>query len=252
MHPKEFPSILNMAHRGASGHCPENTLAAFSKGLELGATGIETDVQLTSDGRLVLVHDETLDRTTGRPGLVKDLTLEEIQSRDAGSWFHPDYKNEQIPVLEQLFELVKQTDTVLNIEIKNGIVPYPGIEERLVECIRSHQMSERVILSSFNHYSLVHCKQLAPEIRTAILYMEGLYEPWAYAQQIGAQALHPFKYAVTREWTAEAAQHGITYCPFTINEPGEMVHLINLGVAGMITDYPDRLAIILAERSKNS
>ena len=114
--------------------------------------------------------------------------------------------------------------------------------------VRAYQMSDRVILSSFNHYSLVLCKQLAPEIRTGVLYMEGLYRPWDYAAALQADALHAFKYAVTPEWTAEASAHGIAYHPFTVNEPAEMERLIDAGVAGIITDYPDRLAEVLSKK----
>lgn len=223
-------------------------MAAFSKALELGATGIETDVQMTKDGIAVLLHDESLARTTGRHQLVKDTDYAELKALDAGSWFDSAFQAEGVPTLEQLLELIKHTDTILNIEIKNGIVLYPEIEHQVIEAVRAFQMSDRIILSSFNHYSLVKCKQLAPEIRTGVLYMEGLYRPWDYAATLQADALHPFKYAVTPEWTAEAAAHGIVYHPFTVNDPLEMEQLIDAGVAGIITDYPDRLAEVLTRR----
>ncbi|WP_114379700.1 glycerophosphodiester phosphodiesterase [Paenibacillus prosopidis] len=240
--------LINFAHRGASGYCPENTMAAFSKALELGATGIETDVQMTKDGIVVLLHDESLARTTGRHQLVKDMDYAELKTLDAGSWFDSAFQAEQIPSLEQLLELIKHTGTILNIELKNGIVLYPGIEHKVIEAVRAFQMSDRVIISSFNHYSLVQCKRLAPEIRTGVLYMEGLYRPWDYAVALQADALHPYKYAVTPEWIAEAAAHGIVYHPFTVNEPLEMERLIDAGAAGIITDYPDRLAEVLTRK----
>lgn len=220
-------------------------MVAFSRGLELGATGIETDVQVSKDGQLVLIHDELLMRTTGSQGLVKDFDLDTLRSLDAGSWFHPDFAGQTIPTLEELFELVKQKDTILNLELKNGVIQYPGIEEKVIAMIREYDMVERIIISSFNHYSLVQCNRLAPEIQTGILYMEGLYEPWKYADQVGATALHAYKYAVQPEFVAEAANHGKIYNPFTVNEPQEMKQLIAAGVAGIITDHPDRLANLL-------
>ncbi|MGG6314502.1 glycerophosphodiester phosphodiesterase [Paenibacillus macerans] len=240
--------IINFAHRGAAGYYPENTMLSFAKALELGATGIETDVQMTKDGELVLIHDETLQRTAGSPEWVKDFSLAEIKQREAGSWFHADYAGERIPTLEELLELVSGTDTIVNIELKTGVVMYPGIEQKVVDAVRRYGISERIVLSSFNHYSLVECKKIAPDIRTGILYMEGLYEPWDYAKRIGADALHAYQYALTPELVAEAKAAGVAYHPFTVNDPKVMQALIRAGVAGIITDYPDRLAELLAKQ----
>lgn len=239
-------SIINFAHRGASAVCPENTMAAFARSLELGATGIETDVQLTRDGRLVLIHDETLSRTTNGSGWVKDHDLEELRKLDAGSWFHPDFAEERLPLLEELLELVQGTGTVVNIELKNTKVPYAGLEEKVIDMVRSYNLSERIVISSFNHYSLRLCKQLAPEIRTGILYMEGLYEPWEYARSVEADALHAYHFAVLPEFVAGAKAAGKVYHPWTVNEEEEMQRLIDAGVAGIITDYPDKLAALLS------
>ncbi|MFC7679721.1 glycerophosphodiester phosphodiesterase [Paenibacillus sp. GCM10028914] len=237
--------IINFAHRGASAVCPENTMAAFRKALELGATGIETDVQMTKDGSLVLIHDETLRRTTNGQGFVKDYTWEEIREFDAGAWFNEDFRGERLPSLEELLLLTKNHGTVINIELKNGIIQYPGLEEKVIAMVQSLGMEDRVVLSSFNHYSLVKCKALAPEIRTGILYMEGLYKAWEYAQTVGADALHANKYAVLPEWVEEAKARGIVYHPFTVNDPQEMKRLIAAKVAGIITDHPDLLNQLL-------
>lgn len=240
--------IINFAHRGASAVCPENTMASFTKSLELGATGIETDVQMTKDGQLVLIHDEAINRTTAGEGFVKDMISEEISAQDAGSWFGESFKGEHIPTLGELLELLRERDTILNIELKNGIFMYPGMEEKVINLVRQYGMAERVVLSSFNHYSLVHCKSIAPEIRTGILYMEGLYRPWDYASSIGADALHANHFAVLPEFIAEAAEHGKDYHPFTVNAPDRMKALIEAGVSGIITDYPDKLAELLDNR----
>lgn len=233
--------IINFAHRGASGVCPENTMGAFRRALELGATGIETDVQMTKDGKLILIHDETVLRTTGEQGFVKDYTFEEIQKLDAGSWFSEEFRGERLPALEELLELTKDRGTIVNIELKNGSIQYPELEEKVIASIRSFGMEDRVVISSFNHYSLVKCKSIAPEIRTGILYVEGLYKAWEYGQSVGADALHALKYAVLPEWVEEAKACGIVYHPWTVNEPEEMKRLIAAKVAGIITDYPDRL-----------
>lgn len=239
---------INFAHRGASAFCPENTMSAFSKAIALGATGIETDVQRTKDGVLVLIHDEALQRTAGDPRLVKDATYDELSALDAGSWFHPDYAGERIPKLEELLGLACKHGTMLNLELKNGVVSYEGMEAEVIAQVREFGMSDRVILSSFNHYSLYQCKMLASDIRTGILYMEGLFRPWDYAQTLHADALHAYHYAVLPEWVEEAAASGIAYHPFTVNDESRLEQLLEAKVAGIITDYPDRLERLLAQR----
>ncbi|WP_145151171.1 glycerophosphodiester phosphodiesterase [Paenibacillus xylanexedens] len=234
-----------IAHRGASAVCPENTMSAFERCLELGATGIETDVQMTSDGRLVLIHDETLSRTAAAEGWVKDITYDQLRTYDAGSWFHADFAGERIPSLEDLFRLVQGKGTLLNLELKNGIVSYKGMEEKIVQAIRDWKLEQQVVLSSFNHASLVRCKRLAPEIRTALLYMEKLYRPYDYAVKLEASGLHPYKLAVTNEDVAAALAHGVVTYPFTVNDPAEMQAMIDTGVQGIITDVPDVLASLI-------
>ncbi|MCJ8011326.1 glycerophosphodiester phosphodiesterase [Paenibacillus sp. KQZ6P-2] len=241
-------NIINFAHRGSSKICPENTMAAFRKALEQGATGIETDVQLTKDGQLVLIHDETLERITSGTGWVKDHTLKELKNLDAGGKFDSAFQDERIPLLDELLELVKDTETIVNIELKNGVILYEGLEQKVIDRVRAFNMSERVVISSFNHYSLVLCKKLAPEIRTGILYMEGLYEPWEYAKTIKADALHAYHYAVLPEFVQGAKTSGMVYHPFTVNDVKEMQRLLQAGVNGIITDYPDRLAALLAAK----
>lgn len=241
-------SIINFAHRGASATCPENTMAAFEKALELGATGIETDVQMTKDGKLVLIHDESVKRTTGAEGLVKDYTYEELSRLDAGSWFGEPFRGERLPLLDELLELTSGSKTTVNIELKNGVIPYAGLEQQVIETIRRFNMSDRVVISSFNHYSLAVCKQIDADIRTGLLYMEGLYNPWEYAKTVQADALHAYRLAVRQEWVAEARKQGIVYHPFTVNNPEEMKTLIAAGVAGIITDHPDVLAGLLGDQ----
>jgi len=231
--------FLVFAHRGASGTCPENTMAAFERAIELGANGIETDVHLTRDGRLVLIHDATLDRTTGEPGVIRELDFDQIREKDAGAWFGTEFRGQKVPAMEELFELAKDRDLVLNVELKFGSAPYPGMEEAIVAVIRRFGMEERVVLSSFNHDSLALVKRLAPEVRTGILYGENLFEPWNYAAGFGTDALHAWHVVVTPEKVKRADQRGLVYFPYTINEAEEMKRVIRAGVAGVITDYPE-------------
>lgn len=233
--------VINYAHRGASGYYPENTMLAFEKAVELGCDGIETDVQMTSDGELVLIHDEMVNRTTNGSGFVKDYNLKELRKLNAGKWFDSKYKHIKIPTAEELIILAEEKNIIINFEIKTGIVMYPNIEEKLISLIMKHNIQNRVILSSFNHYSMVNCKQIAKDIKTGLLYMEGLYKPEVYCKLVGADALHPFFYAVNSDMVKAAKIEGFQINPFTVNEELYMMNLILAGVDGIITNYPDKL-----------
>ncbi|HHZ13949.1 MAG: glycerophosphodiester phosphodiesterase [Caldicoprobacterales bacterium] len=231
---------LIIAHRGASGYAPENTMAAFEKALEMGAEGIELDVHLTADGEIVVIHDHTIDRTSDGKGVVGALTLEEIRKYDFGAWFDPKFKGQRIPTLGEVFELLEDWDGLLNIEVKSGPILYPGIEEKLVDMVKSWNFRGRIIFSSFNHYSLRDIKALDPSMEIGLLYMAGLVEPWKYAKDLNAQALHPLYYNVVPELVAGCKENGIKLNPFTIDEEKEMEMIMRAGVDGIITDYPDR------------
>lgn len=236
---------INFAHRGASGYCPENTLAAFLKAVQLGATGIETDVQMTKDGCLVLIHDETLNRTTTGQGWIKDSTLKELKQLDAGSWFHSQYAGEEIPLLDELMQLAKDHSIILNLELKNSIVSYHGMEQKILDCIQKYRMESQVILSSFNHFSLYRCKQICRNVSTGLLYKEKKSEAWDYYEKIGINALHPYKGSVSEAFVEQAHAHDLKVYPWTVNKVSEMKQIISLSADGLITDYPDRLNSLL-------
>lgn len=228
-----------IAHRGASKQAPENTMAAFRKALELGAGGIETDVHFSADGHLVVIHDEQVDRTSNGKGLVKSKTLAELKSLDFGSWFAPEFSGEKIPELDELLQLVADWDGLLNIELKNGPVFYPGIEQAVAEAIRKYKLTNRTIISSFNHYSLVEIRRVCPEIKTAPLYMAGLYEPWEYARRMGATAIHPLFYNIVPEVMKGCKLNNIMVNPFTVDQPEQIRAMAEAGVDGIITNVPD-------------
>ncbi len=136
---------LNIAHRGFSGVYPENTMLAFEKAIEVGCDGIETDVQLTKDGFLVICHDEQLDRTTTGTGLIKDFTLKELMNFDAGIKFGEEFKGLKIPTLEEFLKYVSDKNIIINIEIKNSIVDYENIEEITYDLIKKYKLEERMM-----------------------------------------------------------------------------------------------------------
>ena len=232
---------LVFAHRGASGERPENTMAAFQRAVEMGAQGIECDVQLSKDGELVVIHDETLHRTTSGKGFVKDHTLEQLKNLDAGSWFGKEFSKERIPLLEELLELVRKHNRLLNIELKTGIIDYPGLEEKVLSLVDRFGIKDNIILSSFNHYSLVKVRELDKTVKMGALYMEGLYEPWKYVKALDCQYGHPFYLAVRPEIVQGYKAYGLGVNTFTVNEINQAKQLIAIGVDGIITDYPDRI-----------
>lgn len=233
---------LIFAHRGSKGTHPENTMIAFEEAYRVGAEGLELDVQLTKDGIPVVIHDEKVDRTTNGEGWVKDFTLTELKQLDAGSWFDPQFAGEQVPTLEEVLIWLrsKPKKLSLNIELKNGPVIYPELEEKVLELVQTYQLQEQIIFSSFNHYSLVKLHQLQPEVETAILFMEGLYEPWDYARSIGASSLHCFLPVATSELLQRAQEKGTPVRPFTVNEDDHLYALMKGGCAAVITDWPEK------------
>ncbi|MGE7601303.1 glycerophosphodiester phosphodiesterase [Peribacillus sp. NPDC097675] len=237
---------LIFAHRGSSGTHPENTMLAFKEAARVGADGIEMDVQLSKDGEVVVFHDEKLERITGSSGFVKDRTLKELQNLNAALHFKGKVANERIPTLEELLKWLCNNYLFCNIELKNTFFMYPGLEEKVIRLIREYGMEERIVISSFNHYSLVYCHQLAPEIETAPLYRDGLFMPWVYARAIGGSAIHPSIRSAPDLIIQSSMKAGILVRPYTINKELDMKRLYSLGCSAIITDFPEKAKIIRA------
>lgn len=228
------------AHRGSAGTCPENTVAAFKEAIRVSADGIELDVHLTKDNELVVIHDYTVDRTTNGKGRVKDYNLKEIQKLDAGSWYSDNFKNERISTLKEIFTLMEDNQLLINIELKNVLIDYEGMEELVIEEIKNKDFMDRVIISSYNHHSLKKIHELNPEIDCAILYTDKLYEPWNYASLLGAKSLHPpFKH-IDRALIDNAKNRNVPIRAYTVNHEKDMQKLIEDKCSAIITDYPER------------
>ncbi|NLL43882.1 MAG: glycerophosphodiester phosphodiesterase [Firmicutes bacterium] len=232
--------MIVMAHRGFSSKAPENTMAAFTLALDAGAEGIELDVHLTKDGEVVVIHDHTLARTTNGTGLVADLTLAELQELDAGLWFSPEFKGERLPSLREVLELLKEHNVLLNVETKAAL-GYEQLNEKLASLLDEYAMWEKTIISSFNHYALVHIKTIRPQARTGILYNCGLVNPWEYAKSIGATALHPYYLTIVPELVQAAQQHGMMVNVWTVDEEVDIERVSLAGVDAIITNVPDRV-----------
>ncbi|MFD1736386.1 glycerophosphodiester phosphodiesterase [Bacillus salitolerans] len=235
-------------HRGSAGTHPENTMMSFQEAERVGADGIELDVQLSKDGEMVIIHDEKVDRTTDGKGWVKDLTLKELRQLDASYKFS---YNERciIPSLEELFSWASPNSLLINVELKNTVVLYEGLEEKVIQLIRNYHMENRVIISSFNHYSLVKCRNIAPDIEIGALYSDGLFEPWHYATRIGAGALHPNYKAAPPEIISQSQLNGIKMRPYTVNKVEDMKKLFSVNCSGFFTDFPER-AVLLKPKNR--
>jgi glycerophosphoryl diester phosphodiesterase len=222
------------AHRGYSSAFAENTMSAFIAAEKAGADGLELDVQLTKDGEVVVIHDERLDRTTSGKGFVKNTTFNEIRKLNANK----NGNKEPIPSLIEVLEWMQSNQLICNIELKNNIFPYEGMEEKVIQLVRRFNLSNRIIISSFNHYSIVLSYRSAPEIETAPLFNERIYMPWVYAQSIRAQGIHPKLASITDEIIKSAIENGVAVRPYTVNKDTDMHRLFKLNCTSIITDDP--------------
>ena len=238
------------AHRGASGYAPENTLEAFALAIEQGTDGIELDVQLTKDGIPVVIHDEAIDRVTSKTGFVKDCTLKELKELTVLENKFPEYTASKIPTLEEVLNAVKSSDIQVNIELKTGIYWYQDIEQKVADLVKRAKMEDRVIYSSFNHYSIQKIKEIVPEAETAYLYSDVILNVTDYAKDTRVDGLHPAVYHVKMaDFLKEYLESGLNVRVWTVNEKTDMEWLIGAGVTAIITNYPD-VAIQIKEEAE--
>lgn len=227
------------AHRGASGYAPENTLEAFELAIHQNADGIELDIQLTKDSELVVAHDEKIDRVTGGTGWIKNYTLKELKQFRFNRT-HPEFTNACIPTLKEVYELMRPTNLTVNVELKTSICFYPGIEEKALKLAKDMQMEERIIYSSFNHYTLKTLKELDSSVRTGLLYEDGWINVPAYGNNIGVNALHPAAYLLQYpDFLKDCKKYNLPLHVWTVNTKEHMEKLMKLGVDAIITDFPD-------------
>lgn len=233
------------AHRGASGYCPENTIPAFSMAQDMQADGVELDVQMTKDHVLVVCHDETLDRTSNGKGYLKDYTLEELKKLDFCNG-NLAYEGVQIPTLEEVFALLKPGKLTINIELKTGVFFYPGIEESVITLTRECGFEDRVIYSSFNHYSIRKIRELDKQAKTGFLYCDGTMDMPSYGQKHKVNALHPAIYNLQYpDFMEECRQKGLEVNVWTVNTREEILLSREMGVHAIIGNYPDKIRKIL-------
>jgi len=223
-----------IGHRGGVAGYPENTLAAFKKAVELGADGVEFDVHLTKDGEIVVIHDESIERTMNGSGLVKDHTLAELRAMNVGEFFSRDFKEQKIPTLREVLEVVKDLE-IINIELKNYLV-YPNFEEKVLKLVNEFEIRDKVIISSFNHYSLEKIKKIQPTIETGALMVAKIINPADYVFKRGFDTLHMNFLTVDQEIIEKAHFMGLKICAYTVNYSESAADLLEKGVDMIITD----------------
>lgn len=227
---------FNIAHRGFSALYPENTMLAFTKAAEEGfCDGIELDVQLTKDNIPVIIHDEELERTTGASGLVSDYTYKEIRTLNAGN-------NEKIPSLEEYLSFAKDSNILSNLELKNSIINYKNLEEITLTLISKLNLQKNIILSSFNHESMIKIKKLDNSIKTGLLYDCLLFNPHKYCISCGADAMHPhYSSLLIGNGLKNMQKNNIDINSYTINKEKHMIKFLSKGITSIITNHPDKL-----------
>jgi len=246
----KFP-VLVIAHRGFSGVAPENTLTAFRKAIEAGSDMIELDARLSKDGEVVVIHDDTLERTTNGKGKISDCTLAELKKLDAGSWFGPEYSEEKIPALREVLELARNRIGV-NVELKTGD---PGqyalidLADRSLREVEKAEMADYVLFSSFDPAAIRRIKLLRADISLALITKTPWNSPWDLTEERIFNILNCRKTTLNEKNLLKANQEGIKINVWTVNAEEEMARFVSLGVNGIITNYPDRLLRILQKRT---
>lgn len=245
-----LPQPVIFAHRGASAHAPENTLAAFELALKQGADAIELDVKLTADGHVVVIHDATVDRTTGAHGRVKDMSLAELRALNAGSFFSSHFSTEKIPMLEEIFESLGKR-MFINVELTNYGTPRDHLVESVCILVKKFNLQKNILFSSFFASNLSKARSYLPDVPCGLLALPGL--PGAWARSFGFafgkySALHPNLADVTREQIQRVHRLKGRVHAWTVNPEADIQRLFAWGVDGIFTDDPQLAVRVRGEK----
>jgi glycerophosphoryl diester phosphodiesterase len=245
-----LPRQAIFAHRGASAYAPENTLAAFRLAVAQGADGIELDAKLSADGHVVVIHDPSVDRTTGARGLVRQMPLEQLRALDAGSFFDPKFAGEPIPTLDAVFAEVG-VQTFINVEMTNYASPNDGLPDAIADLVIRHGLQERVFFSSFHPLNLLRIRRRLPKTPVAMLALPGamgaLQRGWL-GRWFAPELLHPYFSDISPRRLQAEHRRGRRVNAWTVNEAAEMRRLWKFGIDGIITDDPLLARTVLEEK----
>jgi glycerophosphoryl diester phosphodiesterase len=229
------PAVIG--HRGGRKWAPENTLAAFRKCLDAEIDGIELDVQRCKTGELIVIHDDTVKRTTNGSGSVDQMSYEEIEKLDAGNWFSPEFKGEKVPTLKSVLDLVDGR-LLVNVEIKNAPVRYPGIEEDVIHTLDQYEFPDKIMISSFDHEVLRAIHDRTAKYKLALLTVGTPYDLNSYAKTVGAKAWNPSFSELREDSVKRAEGDGIEVNVWTVNSQNDWRRAADMGVTSIITDDP--------------
>lgn len=239
-----LPAVVG--HRGACGHAPENTLVSIRRAAGLGAEWVEFDVKLTSDGKVILFHDDTLERTTNGEGNVSTVTLSDIRNLDAGSWFSGEFAGERVPTLKAAIKLLHELDLGANIEIK----PLEGQEVETAEAVCSviadfwPKDKPLPLISSFKDDSLAVVRDRLPDHERALLMLEVPDDWQVRAEMLGCNAVHVWHEPLTQQQVEDMRVAGYPVRCYTVNDPDIAKRLWDWGVESIVSDYPDRMVAL--------
>ncbi|MBM3240354.1 hypothetical protein FJZ31_29070 [Candidatus Poribacteria bacterium] len=234
-----------IAHRGASGkgHAPENTLSAFRKAMAIGVDAVECDVHCTKDGHVVIIHDNNLKRTTNMDGVITEMALSEVKKADAGAWFDSRFAGETIPTLKELLEMTRGK-VITVVEIKQG-----GIADKVIKDIEDTGSVGEVVLISFHASALRDAQEINPRIPRALLIggvgpaseHSSILNLIQSAAEVGAGTLDLYKNIITPQLVKEARLRGIGVWAWTVDDEAEIKKLLEIGVTGITSNYPERV-----------
>lgn len=244
--------MIIIAHRGYSGKFPENTMSAFRGAVAAGADMIELDVTLTRDNIAVVVHDETLDRTTTGQGKVADFYWSQIRDLDAGSWLSPEFSGERIPLLEEAVRLVASNKKIeLNIEIKPealGRIGCNSVENRVMDLVFHYQIQDRVVISSFEPEFIMRIRKSDRDIRLSYLIEKKCMDWEGFCKRYNCCSINPDEKLVDEKLVRSAHDIGLKVIPYTVNDRSRMAELAALGVDGMFTNFPELLGEVVGRK----
>jgi glycerophosphoryl diester phosphodiesterase len=230
------------AHRGASGDAPENTLAAIRLAAEQGATWVEIDVNISRDGVPVLHHDDSISRCSDGDGLVIERSLDQLRQVDSGTWFDPAFRGEPIATLDECLALCLELDLSINLEIKPSSgweVPTTTV---ILETLAKHPTLPTIVLSSFSHLALQTAARINPALPRASLFVVAPSDWQTFTREIDACNIHLHSNSLLQREHVEAFHHaGLSVYCYTVNDAAEAASLLELGVDGVITNYPGKL-----------
>ncbi|MBX8636016.1 MAG: glycerophosphodiester phosphodiesterase [Thermoplasmata archaeon] len=237
-----------IGHRGAAGHAPENTLSSFSLAIEMGADAVEFDIHQTADNRIVVIHDEALDRTTDGEGMVMSTTLGDIKKLDAGSWFGEKFSGERIPTLEETLTHICGGAIAL-VEVKHGTDFYPHIEENIIKTVSGKkEWLRKAIFISFDPSVIAKLKELNREITVGLLTLDPPEEYLEIAKEFGASALFPRWEKMKPDSVKLVHEEGCTVHPWVMDKEEDINRVLEMRPDSLSSNFPDRLLTAVRSR----